>query len=362
MRQFSKGNSIAEYALPLGFLVVTGAIVGAIALKDAFPTFVTTSVNGAGANGGTIMVQSFGSVAVPRNASQLPPLSNTDMEQLCFTGSGVCMSIPVISETAPDTSGSLGGDLVTKMAYTLLQLPQALKDKGATKELIDMVTKLALEGHGLGEDLKAIESVCRKGATCSGTQEKEAVSKLDALKARLDIFKQHWDELQALLQANPDMLKDFPEAKQIIESKVAEIAGLISQINAKPVYNTSSSTSWESAGTGINISRWGGSGNNGGETLKQNPDGTWSNNNGGETLKQNPDGTWSKKKTKKTKKKVGISFGNGSYPIDTVHQDSNSICQNGGTAQCIWRKKDEYWKPVRENNPVEQTASTPAHP
>jgi hypothetical protein len=177
-----------------------------------------------------VAVFSFGQVLLPASAKRLA-VPEVGQESICFVGSRTCINIPVIT---PEVAGGLGGDSVKKMAVTIQEIARMMAEDNVEPGVVDLVTNLANRGHGLADELRAIQSLCSGQVVCRSPQSDMARSRLIQLKAQgLNAFLSDWQNLSQFMEANPTALANYPEAVGIIKGQVNDIQQLVSAIGAQ---------------------------------------------------------------------------------------------------------------------------------
>lgn len=236
---------MVEYILPIAMVCI---LVGTFSMSgsffDSFQSRLKNQTKGT-LSDQDLTVKKFGvldqslipveqEVAPDPGAGGASPQAPT--ETVCFGGDIACLTIPVIGESS-ETSGGLGGGEVESLTAILEQLPKILEELGVEPSVIDQVTKLANMGHGLADKLKAIEGVCKPGKVCTGTESAKAKKELLALKkGELGDFLKQYNDLNAYLKTNPNALAAFPEAANIIKNKVNEIKTILNNLSAQNSY------------------------------------------------------------------------------------------------------------------------------
>lgn len=358
-----RGNALVEYVLPLSLVVLVG---GAMLWGGDFAGLMQNNLQAT--NRGTmenasLRIGRMGVLAPPPSASNLPRL-HSGHEQVCFMGSNVCLDIPVIDGVAGETVGTLGGDIVKRLAAVLQELPGILEELGVDPAVLTMVTDLANQGHTLGEKLKAIQDVCSGGRLCEGPAAQEAFAEFNALKgAELADFLNRWQTLEAHLASNPDALAAFPEAHGIIKSKVEEIQALITSLDA---------TERNVAGREV-VGRSGTQGQTYGyfsdlvnaashrETVTVDGHTWWKIGDPstgqyslyrwtGANFQPATNGSLHYRDYTVRGGEQGIIFDVGGEDTLQIHQNANTICQNGGQTSgqgaCLRRVEESAWEPV----------------
>jgi hypothetical protein len=226
---------MVEYALPLALCVVVVLVLAwSSGLLNNLSGQVTGSVSGT-RQSNRIAVNTFGNIPLPAAAASLPD-PGPGQESLCFLGGQTCLTIPIIT---PEVAGGLGGDSVKKLAMTLEEMAQLMREQGVDPAIVDLVTRLANRGHGLGDEIKEIQALCPNTGTCVPPNSNQAWGKLDTLhESKLDSFMADWNELKQLLAQNPGALDKFPEALGIIRGQVEDIQTLIKSLKANPQYTS----------------------------------------------------------------------------------------------------------------------------
>jgi hypothetical protein len=230
---------MVEYALPLAVcVVVVIALAWSSDLFSGMSTQMATSVSGE-RQGNQVNVASMGRFLLPPSAQNLPEAS-AGQESICFMGSGTCINMAVIT---PEVAGGLGGDSVRKLAATLAEMARMMKEEGVNPEIVDLVTRLANRGHGMGDQIKAIQALCSGQTTCKAPAADQARAQLADLKAsKLDAFMADWATLENQLKTNPGALSRFPEAMGIIRGQVSDIQQLISSLKTEEKLSTVTQT------------------------------------------------------------------------------------------------------------------------
>jgi hypothetical protein len=245
-------------------------------------------------------VAPMGSPVLPLSASMLAPPTDPTDEQVCFA-SGTCINLPT---NGGDTSGDLGHDEISDMSDLLDRINEQLRRMRGMEQVTNMVENLANKGHSMADKMREMQLICP--SICSGGDEDRANGLLSQIMTERAQFTQLWQDLQNYLNdpANAALFNRFPEARNIIDSKVAEIQRIVNAIDAQT----------HPGGRSYNCE---------GKTCpNRDPDtGIWYRNN--------PEGT---------------SFSN--TEDDGVHQNSNTICGQGGGPGCFRKNNNGEWEPI----------------
>ncbi len=243
MKRYGYGNSLVEYILPIGVFFAVGiAAVFILDLPAQISEWLAMTGN-ASLNGSEMSIKPLGSrVSNPyatgsfgRNDSlgsgiDGPYTYPTRLE--CF--GNVCLNLPVIEG---ETAGGLGGDDVHKMANVLEELAAQLKKEGADEQIIDLVTRLANLGHGMGDRQKELLDLCNSDADgnrtkCDKNKAGQIGDGMKELKEKdLAQFKQMFAILKTYLDNNPGILANLPAAEGVINFESSEIIKMIEAFN-----------------------------------------------------------------------------------------------------------------------------------
>lgn len=164
------GNAMMEYALPLAILVGASGILLTVGNFPAYLKTYLANDNLAKIDNHQMLIpalgsrlSSTGSHAGPANSSASP----VSGEQRICLQSGFCIDIPIIAGggSVSETVGGLGGNLTSALANVFDQIVQQLKAQNADSALINLVTQLALDAHGIGNKLNTTQSQCGANST-----------------------------------------------------------------------------------------------------------------------------------------------------------------------------------------------------
>ncbi len=169
----NEGNSLIEYLLPLVIFTVGGI---ALALGTGFNTNLAQMM--ADTSNGQIIGEhlELDPLASQVDKSTLPdgyfysdPNPNGISTQMVCLSGNFCIETPVFTqEKISETAGGLGGEQTKAMALVLERLAQQLQDEGADSKLVELITNLANNGHGIGNELTNIESGSSTSTSTSG--------------------------------------------------------------------------------------------------------------------------------------------------------------------------------------------------
>ncbi len=357
------GNALVEYVLPLSLVVLLG---GAMLWGGDFAGLMQNNLqatNRGTMDNASLRIGRMGVLAPPPSASNLPGL-RSGHEQVCFTGSNVCLDLPVINGASGETVGTLGGDIVQRLAAVLQELPGILEELGVDPAVLSLVTDLANQSHTLGEKLKAIQDVCSGGRLCEGPAAQEAFAEFNALKgAELADFLNRWQTLETHLANNPDALAAFPEAHGIIKTKVDEIKGIIASLDATERNVAGRETVGRSGTQGQTYGYFNDLVNAAPHRETVTVDGhTWwkigepgSNKYSlyrwtGPNFQQETNGSLFYRDYNVQMAEQGVIFNIQGEDALQIHQNANTICQNGGQTSgqgaCLRRVDESAWEPV----------------
>lgn len=229
------GTSLSEYALigglvlvlSIGALSVLGKVTGGMfgGMLSGKPPVSQTSPATSMRTAAVSDAPSVGALASGMAAGQ---------QKACFS-SGVCIDFPSMNPATVVTSGGLGSQYTHDLASVLDQVKAQLVAENADPSVIDLVSKLANQGHDMGDYEQSMwdqMAGCMQGGVCANqkvfgstyTMEHVMLNKVAQLKT-LDA------QLQTYLTAHPDALANFPEAQSIINTEVNQIATLGSNLN-----------------------------------------------------------------------------------------------------------------------------------
>jgi Flp pilus assembly pilin Flp/uncharacterized protein YukE len=300
------GNTLTEYALPLTLIVVVmSAAIVSSGMYNRLLGLFSGSTNDWSGSGATAKVAPLGSPVLPLSASMLAPPTNPTDEQVCFA-SGTCINLPT---NGTEAGAGLGDEDISDMSDLLDRINEQLKKIKGMEQVSNLVEKLAKQGHGMADKMREIQRLCPD--ICSGNEETSANDLLSQIKKERAQFQDIWEELENYLndRANADLFARFPEARNIIDSKVAEIKRIVDAIDAQtheaqsdPDYNCDHATQM--------------------------------------CNKVDDSGDW----YRQVAKQAGTSFHN--TEDDGVHQDSNTICGQGGGPACFRKNNNGEWEPI----------------
>ncbi len=251
MKRF-KGNSLIEYVLPLGVFFLTGVAVMIVGdVPGRISAFFTDSLE-AEMHGTTAKVDSLGKLTpeelelqkqiiageVTRIGGEREPLYER-VDEVCFA-SGMCIDIPVItsSATAADTAGGLGGDLTQQFAAVFDQIAEQLEAANMDPTVVSYVTALANGGHDIGDSMETIAEICEV-TPCNPSR---IEGEIDEFESETYSFKNRLRMLNRYLDAHPDALDAFPEAREVINMEAQQIIAIADGANYDPNTVTTSST------------------------------------------------------------------------------------------------------------------------
>jgi hypothetical protein len=157
------GQGSSEYALGIGLVLVIGiAGLSALGLRlnEMFSGMITeappagTEVASLSEGGGAGGNGSSGSLSSGRVVGTEP---------VCLSP-GSCIDIPFIGgqNDVIETSGGQGAEYIHQFASTLEALAKQLEQAGEDPALVQLISKLALQGHGLGDTQAAAASKVNK--------------------------------------------------------------------------------------------------------------------------------------------------------------------------------------------------------
>lgn len=329
-----KGNTLAEYSLPIALLVVVGGALIASNTTELFEGKLASVVKGNVVQK-QLNVSQLGQFSLPADTKNLKAPA-PDMTQVCFMNPAACLQFPVIDPSKQEAVGSMGEKELMSLVALLENLPELLESLGVDPAVVSQVTDLANKGHALSNSLKEIQTLCPSGETCSGEQMDQAKMALSTLKETdLDAFNGLWQNLQAYLKQNPTALNAFPQAYGIIENQVQDIQALVSSLNFLNK-NVVESTKYAGQST---------------QTMSYNEFSSYVNALPNSTVVKSDGNNWYKtvdpetgsyqltrlvgttfvlQKYDYTAASQTASFSVNAQTLDTIHQDANTICQNGG--------------------------------
>lgn len=353
-RKISRGHAIVEYILPLALIAVgAGLLFWGGDMQGIIGGVVSGAVKGQ-VQEKTLQVSQWGRFPPPTDARNFKN-AVAGFEELCFSQPSVCLSVPIVDPDKLDTVGSLGGDGLKNLALLLEGLPKLLEALGVDPDVVAKVTDLANKGHALGEKLSAIQAMCPGKEVCSPENVAQAKAELAALKTtELNDFLAQWQELQDFVKAYPDAFSKFPQAYGIIEGQVKSIKDMIASLsfldvntkeNTAYLGQTTKSMSYSGFSTFVNAldnrtlvtvngSRWW-------KTVDAEGNyqlNRWVNNI---LVTQKYDYTAAENST---------TFSADAETIGDIHQDANTICQNGGqitgTGNCMRQVEGGEFEPI----------------
>lgn len=218
------GQSGSEYAMALGLVAVVGiATLAALGggLSNIFFGMVTGQPK---AEPPATPSESLPGKAAADDyqaaLAKLPPAPQ-GTEPVCFDA--VCVNLPIVdaSNAVVDTVGGNGADRIYQFSDTLQQLAEQLEDSGVDPGLVQLISKLANNGHGLGDAQKALDPAFR-GFRLSPSQQ----SGYDNAKSE---FSSAYAAINQYLSANPSQLKST--SVNMINAQVQQINTLANAIS-----------------------------------------------------------------------------------------------------------------------------------
>lgn len=231
------GASLLEYVLPLTFVV---AVVATTLSDNNIIKKLTDYLAGSSMGSvhqHTLNVPALGTVISHAQRvddsvqTALTSQSASSAQQQICLSSGICLNIPVIASgdgTLSETVGGLGGNLTNALGNVLDQIVQQLKAQNADPTLVQLITNLALEGHGLGNHINSLEQQCPINSTCTLFRSTLQGSAGNGYKASLEgsnnFFTANIDtgNFQKAYQAVQDYFSAHPHA-------YADVANVINQ-------------------------------------------------------------------------------------------------------------------------------------
>jgi hypothetical protein len=238
------GQSLSEYGLVAG-LIAVAALGGMILLggniQKQFGQMLPTSrqTSGAGVNG-IAVVDATNLPANLQRASALLPAPKADEQQVCFK-SGFCLNMPLMEENRPQTAGSLGDQQMNQMAGIMDQVASQLGAAGADPPLVELITKLANSGHGVGTyfdqmsaDMKEAAATCGSTCTMDYYADPDKFNRYQwggSAEGEKNDFQSAWLTVQTYMKENPEAFAAFPEAYSILELETQEIMKLANGVS-----------------------------------------------------------------------------------------------------------------------------------
>lgn len=144
-------------------------------------------------------------------------------EQICFRD-GLCINVIKTKEPV-ETSGGTGCHKVKRIAYTIREIAsQMAQQYGNEITLISLMTDLADIGEDVGLDMLSTEK-CSLNAQCNIV---ESVQKTKKELARMNQVKKAFD---AYWVNFPDIEKNHPEIKPIIDYQTHQINQIVQSIS-----------------------------------------------------------------------------------------------------------------------------------
>lgn len=164
--------------------------------------------------------------------SSTPSTSVGQTEKACFKN-GLCINVPVVSsQTLDDTSGSMGSQLTSQFADTIMGIAEALKEQpNADSRLVELITTLANSGHSLGDTEGLAVSECPPGTQCTGNQTTLRNS-LSLVISKDSIFSSDLQTLNGYVQNNPNAIS--PELMKIIQLEAGQITEIAQAYRGQP--------------------------------------------------------------------------------------------------------------------------------
>ena len=235
-RQAFHGVTLVEYGL-IGALIMVFAIAAVTQLGEGLngrmvnlKGDLTRSANGqasggGGSGGGGGSQQPTG----PGGIGNVVPPPGPGEEQACLSG-GYCVNIPTIpgGTRLSSTTGALGGQLTHGMANAIRQIGDQLRaDPDTDPTLLNLITQLANNGHGIGDSIDNANTWCPPGVNCGqlaadGSQVSSILRQnLGNIDHSQSGFQSTHQELQAYLAAHPGALP--PAVVGVINAEAGQI-------------------------------------------------------------------------------------------------------------------------------------------
>lgn len=169
MKDFKKvlGHSLSEFGLIIGLVSVVG-IGSLVALSQNVNgllsnTIVTKSPNQTALTGQTTNPTSGNGNPLSSYSPNLPPPA-PNQTQYC-NQAGLCLNLYNVQpgQTADDVAGGNGGEkLILGYSDNLLRIRDYLATQGASNEILDLLTRMANNGHVLGGTYPGLMDQCRE--------------------------------------------------------------------------------------------------------------------------------------------------------------------------------------------------------
>lgn len=229
-RKRTPGQSGSEYALAIGLVAVvaiTGLGAMGLNLSGIFSGMITNQspapvppppVNLPPAPPPAVVEPP--AVVPPAMLANFPP-APPGTEGVCFDG--LCVHLPVVDETneVVDTAGGNGVEKIHQFSNVLDQIAEQLsQEEGVDQTLVTLISNLANNGHGLGDQQAVIaklpDTSFNAGLSAQYNREKSA-------------FNSAFTALNTYLEKNPGKLS--PTAQTIVSTQASQIKKLASAVN-----------------------------------------------------------------------------------------------------------------------------------
>ncbi len=213
-----KGNALAEYGV-MGSLVAIVTVTGLTLMGNNFNDLVQEAHARMEntANAAVVAAETANSPA--GGGEQMAGLpAGVQNGQLCFSDNN-CVSVPLDANGnyIIETAGSNGHNMTTQYAETLKQMANALKnDPNADPAYIDLITKLANQGHHLAGSEQITEQNYKKycieqqlncgQATYNEVEQCTTFSSYFQTQQEADEFAALYQQLQKYSSSNPNAI------------------------------------------------------------------------------------------------------------------------------------------------------------
>lgn len=199
---------------------------------------------GPGASAGSTV--QIGGTTIPSSSA----INGVPTQKVCFS-SGYCVNVPVVAQgPMSGTTGALGGQLTGAFADVLQQIADQLTANSGDRVLAGMITKLANNGHAIGNQQSSLLSLCAPGTQCNSSitintnSGKAAAKNGSTVTAGIYLtgindanlqFKNQYGAVISYLKKNPDALA--PELQSLVTLESQQIIGIADAFNTTTSVN-----------------------------------------------------------------------------------------------------------------------------
>lgn len=228
MKQKAAGQGFNEYALIIGLVVIVSVVgLGAVGmnLNQMFSNMITMDE---AAN--TLPEATVATASPTGSAGNIPPPPLTGAlptEPVCFDG--MCIHLPVVTaaNSVVDTTGGNGAEHIYSFSNVLSEMATQLDLAGADPDLVQLISKLALNGHFLGD--AQLEFQENKGMISAGNRPK-IETPYNQAKTQ---FNDQYQQLTQYLAKHPDALNEV--SSHIVDLQVLQIQSVANAVGPKLV-------------------------------------------------------------------------------------------------------------------------------